>query len=164
LRWAWDRVQVFWDRNILTFGSGEQMALIGQLGSALVQLESSLRARPTRWLALEGGIALLVVGLWWLVGRRGRPRWRSPPSRGPAAAAVEKVARRLRRGGLVVPPTVTVRWIASRASERWPQAAAALAELGWLAERELYGPGDATPTRGEVRTVEASLRMLMRRG
>lgn len=158
LRWAWDRVQVFWDRSVLTFGTGEQVALIGQLGSAVVSLESALRAAPGRRLAVGGVVVLAVVGLGWLVGRRARPSARRAVSRGPAAAAVEVLARRLQRTGLAVPRSATVRWITRRAAERWPPAAAAAAELCSLAERELYGPGGSAPTRFEVRTAEAALR------
>jgi hypothetical protein len=57
---------------------------------------------------------------------------------GPAAMAVDRVARRLEHSGVVVPPRATIRWIANRARDRWPSAGAAIGELSWLAERELY--------------------------
>jgi len=158
LRWAWDRVQVFWDGSVLTFGTGEQLALIGQLGSAVVSLESALRAAPGRWLVVAGAVVVVVVIVGRLARRRSRPRLRRAVSRGPAALALERLARRLQRTGLAVPRSATVRWIARRAAERWPRVAAPAVELCCLAERELYGPGGSAPTRSEVQSAEAALR------
>jgi hypothetical protein len=70
---------------------------------------------------------------------------------GPAAAAVERIARRLERAGLAVPPSATVSWIRRRAQACWPPAAGALVALAGLAERELYSGAGGTADRRTVR-------------
>lgn len=136
LRWAVDWVQSSWDRYVLTFGFGEQVQLVTVLANGV---DAALRRISWRHLLLAGVIVAAAGALWWLARRR--PPW-LPSSRrrptGPAALALERVARRLERSGVEVPQRATIRWIARKARDLWPAASSAIGELSWLAERELY--------------------------
>jgi hypothetical protein len=136
LRWTVDWIQSSWDRYVLTFGFGEQVQLVTAMANGVDVL---LRRISWAHLALAAVLVAVSGTLWWLL-RRGR---KSPPrvvrrATGPAASAVDRVARRLEQRGVAVPPRATIRWIASRARELWPAAGPAIGELSWLAERELY--------------------------
>jgi hypothetical protein len=75
---------------------------------------------------------------------------------------VARVARRLERGGVPVPVAATVRRIGRSAAARWPQAAAEIAELERLAERELYAAEPSPHGPAEVRRAWSNLRRALR--
>ena len=136
LRWALDWVQSSWDRYVLTFGLREQMGLITAAADAV----SSLRGRISR-VHVFAALALIVgaVLLWWA----GRRLWRLFPTprarrRSLALTMMSRVARRVERAGVEVPPSATIRSIANSARRLWPRAGRAVGELAWLAERDLY--------------------------
>jgi hypothetical protein len=83
-------------------------------------------------------------------------------ARSPAARAVARLVRRLERGGAPVPAAATIRRIGRSAASRWPQAAAEIAELERLAERELYAAGLSPDGSIEVRRAWSALRRAMR--
>jgi hypothetical protein len=136
LSWTVDWIQSSWDRYVLTFGFGEQVQLVTAMANGLDAL-----LRRISWPRLALAAVLIIVSgtVWWLL-RHGH---KAPPravrrAAGPAASAVDRVARRLEQSGVTVPPGATIRWIAGRARDRWPAAGSAIGELSWLAERELY--------------------------
>jgi transglutaminase-like putative cysteine protease len=139
IRWAIDWVQSSWDRYVLTFGFGEQVQLVTAMANGVDAL-----ARRISWNRLPWAVTVVAASviLWWLASRR-RALPCSPERRanGPAAIAVDRVARQLERSGVEVPPRATIRWIANQARELWPAAGSAIGELSWLAERELYAAG-----------------------
>ena len=137
IRWAWEWLQSSWDRYVLTFGLGEQMQLIRVAADVIDYVLTRLSARHLFWFLAAIGLGVLA---WWSIRN-----WSVTPSgalkrsrKAPAAAAVGRVARRLEKNGVDVPPGATLRWIANRARALWPGAGAAVGELAWLAERELY--------------------------
>jgi len=161
VRWAVDWVQSSWDRYILTFGFGDQVQLVTAMANGV---DALLRHISFRLLPLVLVIAVLTGVLWWAVRHR---RSSSPHAgrmgTGPAAIAVEKVAHRLERSGIEVPPRATIRWIANRARDLWPAAGSSIGELAWLAERELYAAdGPRFSDRATVRTLLAQARHEMR--
>jgi transglutaminase-like putative cysteine protease len=161
LRWALDWVQSAWDRYVLTFGFGEQI----QLATAIVNgLEAALGRIP--WNHLPAVVAVVMAGaaLWWMARyRRASPSRSGHRAAGPAALAVGRVARRLDRSGVEVPPRATIRWIANRARDLWPATGSAIGELAWLAERELYAAdGPRYSDRATVRTLWAKASRGMR--
>lgn len=134
LRWAWDWTGSRWDRYILTFGLGEQIGLATAAADGVAHLARGVDWQRGVW------ILLLIAATAAVIRRRRRPRRtpRQSTAKGPAAAAVEKLARRLEHEGTQVPASATVRWIANGVRIRWPTAGAAAGELAYLAERELY--------------------------
>jgi hypothetical protein len=110
-------------------------------------------------------VVLIVPGvLWWAARHR-----RAPSSHirrmetGPAAVSVGRVAQKLERSGVDVPPRATIRWIAKRARDLWPAAGSAIGELAWLAERELYAAdGPRYSDRATVRALWKQVRQAMR--
>jgi hypothetical protein len=151
IRISWDWVETGWDRYVLTFGIGEQMQLLTSAVGGIDVLTRSFSWRRLAW----GAVALLVViaGVWWLHGRvrfGRRYRYSGPP----AAKAVQRLAHRLEADGIPVPQRATVRWIARRATDRWPSAGPVVRELAFRAERELYA---AQTTTGDDRIVVRQL-------
>jgi hypothetical protein len=152
IRLAWQRLEDFFDRRILTFGFTEQLGALTALGDA---------ARWTARRAASGvgaailGAAFLIVWLWIAAARRRRSGRRPPATR-----AVLRLGRRLARAGVEVPAAATLGWICGEAGRRWPDGAADIARLRVLAEREMYGPdGSAAGAGGrEVRLIRARLR------
>jgi len=136
LRWAFDKLQVVWDRYVLTFGIREQLDLAASAVSGLLQLVHQLR--PVRALLVLA--PLLIAVLLWATGRGSRRRhWlQLGEARYSAAAAVGQLAARLRRRGIEVPPSATPRAIGSVAARSWAGAERAISELVELAEQELY--------------------------
>jgi hypothetical protein len=56
-----------------------------------------------------------------------------------------------------------LRWIANRARARWPAIGAAIGDLTWLAERELYAAASPQPAdRAVVRKLWAQARRGMK--
>jgi len=163
IRWALEWVQSSWDRYVLTFGLGEQMQLISFAADAIDFVLRRLSRRHLFWVPAMVGLGGL---LWWSIrnwsvmssGSLRRSR------RAPAAAAVGRVAHRLEKSGVEVPPRATLRWIANRARALWPGAGAAVGELAWLAERELYaGETRRITDRAKVRSLWASARQGMQK-
>jgi hypothetical protein len=158
MRWAWEWTQSSWDRYVLTFGLGEQMQLLGAVAEGAEQLTGRLTWRHLLWLP----IVTMSVGLAWLGLRwRGGGSRRARSRRAPAAAVIARIARRLGRAGVNVPPRATVRWIGRRARSQWPAAAAPVSELVWMAEQELYAGKGAAPSAA-VRHLWARVRRGMR--
>jgi hypothetical protein len=156
LRDAWEWMQASWDRYVLTYGLGEQLALLSALAEAVIAAYEDLGVRE---LLVFGGVVLLVWLIRWLTSRLKlkpplvRRRFRRPP----AARAVELLKRRLEKAGEPVPTGATVRWIGTAAGSRWPGAANDVAELVWRAERELYS-GRVADRRAEIRQLWRSVR------
>jgi hypothetical protein len=161
IRWAIDWVQSSWDRYVLTFGFGEQVQLVTAMANGVDAL-----MRRISWSRLPWAMGVVVVSglLWWLTRRQRAPSRRAERrAQGPAAVAVDRVARQLERSGVEVPPRATVRWIANQARELWPAAGSAIGELSWLAERELYAAGGPRFSDGAtVRSLWLRARQAMR--
>jgi transglutaminase-like putative cysteine protease len=161
LRAAWERLQASWDRYVLTYGLGEQLRLLVAIDEAIAGAVQRISLRHLVW-----GVGVLTAGmmLWWWLGR-----WvgRIVPTLGrrrrvtPAARAVDRLRRRLERGGHAVPAAATVRWIGRVAAARWPSAAGEVAELVDLAEQELYARSP-TSDRVAVRELWGRARQRMR--
>jgi len=161
VRWALEWVQSSWDRYVLTFGLGEQMQLISVAADVIDFVLRGLSRRHIFWVLAVVGLGFL---LWW--STRHRPAVSlgalRRSRRTPAAAAVGRVTRRLEKSGVEVPPSATLRWIANRARALWPGAGAAVGELAWLAERELYaGETQHFSDRAKVRSLWARARQGM---
>ncbi len=161
IRWAMDWVQSAWDRYVLTFGLGEQTRL---LAAVAVAVDFILRRFPWRVaVAVLIGVGA-VFSLWIAVKRRVptalRPRLGSAS---PAARAIAHLVRRLERNGTEVPQQATFRWIANRARLAWPGSGAAVGELVWLAERELYSENSPRSDRATVRALWQQVRSSMKR-
>ncbi len=145
LRWTADRIQVFWDRYVLTFGLQDQLDMVTAATSALLGSLRGLRRGAAAGLA--GVLALAGLGLWWGLRRR------APPGRGRrASAVVARAERALRRMGVGVAPADTPRRIVFELARRWPGAADA-EELAAALEAELYGPGVGEAGRGRSRAL-----------
>lgn len=163
IRWTLEWVQSSWDRYVLTFGLGEQMQLISVAADAIDFVMRGFTKIHLFMVVAASGLGCL---LWWSMrqrrvvslGRLQRSR------KAPAAAAMGRVSRRLRKNGVEVPPSATLRWIANRARSLWPSAGDALGELVWLAERELYASEPRRIVdRAKVRAQWARARQAMRK-
>ncbi len=162
VQWAMQWMQSSWDRYILTFGFGEQEQVVSAVTSMIETV-----ARLLSWWMLGVG-AVVVAGVGFLRRRLRRRRPRISRTRGagtPAAAVMGRVAGHLDRAGIQVPPRATVRWIANHARARWPAIGAAIGDLTWLAERELYAAASPQPAdRAVVRKLWAQARRGMKQG
>jgi len=165
VRWAWQQLELMWDRRLLTFGLGEQIDLVDGLVEAYHRVVRSIDQKA---IMVGGGVSLTavtaVVLLSRLWSRRRRP-WRgeSLRNRGPASRTVTRLARALIPVGGVVPPWATVRAIGRQAGSFWPQSARAVDELVARAERELYGvDGDRDVDPAEIRKLWKAIRRGMR--
>jgi transglutaminase-like putative cysteine protease len=161
LRWAVDWVQSAWDRYVLTFGFGEQVGLMTAVANGIDSVLRSVQWQRLPWVVVSVAIPILV---WWMVKRRRAHEARSKRvATGPAAATVDRIAIRLAQNGVEVPTHATVRWISNKARQAWPAAGLAVAELAWLAERELYTPeGQNASRRAAVRGLWKQARQAMR--
>ena len=161
LKFAWEWVQASWDRYVLTFGLGEQMALLEAASERIAAVWASMHWNDVGWLV--GGAVVLwcawSVFRWAMRLKSGSP---GPRPRTPAAQAVRRLAHRLERDGVKVPASATVRWIGRAARFQWPRAAQPAGDLVWLAERELYAAGGSAYGVAEVRRVWADLRRAIR--
>ncbi len=160
VQWALQWAQSSWDRYLLTFGFGEQIQMLSAITSTI---ETAVRSLS--WWKV--GVAASAVAFAIFLRRRLRGRQpRSRRARGagtPAATVMERVAGRLDRAGVEVPPQATVRWIANRARSHWPAVGAAIGDLTWLAERELYAEATPQPAnRAVVRKLWAQARRGMK--
>jgi transglutaminase-like putative cysteine protease len=140
LRWIWDQVQIIWDRYVLTFSANEQVNMIVETWAWLVEAVRRLQPRHLLWL-------LLMPGVWgaWKSLQGVVNLWRRRRRQTPAARALSRLAQRLARAGMTVPPGATLRRLGALAVTRWPEARPAVAELVALAEQELYAPGIGLP-------------------
>jgi len=160
IRFAWEWLQSSWDRYVLTFGMAEQMDLLAVLGSAIVAPLLAHWRQVAAVLVAAAAVAAAVTAL-----RRGPRRGRrraAGGARSPAARAIALLARRLERGGVMVPTAATVRWIGRTAATRWPQVAGEIGELAELAERELYADGPSPAGAAEARRLWFGLRRALR--
>lgn len=161
IRWAVDWVQSSWDRYVLTFGLGEQTQLLAALAAVVDMILRNFGWRSVGLVLV--GVAAVFFLRRGLRNRMPHARTKRTTAASPAARSIDRIGRRLGRNGVEVPPRATVRWIARHARRAWPGAGAAVGELAWLAERELYsseGPGNAD--RGVVRTLWKVVRREMR--
>jgi transglutaminase-like putative cysteine protease len=160
IQWALQWMESSWDRYVLTFGFGEQ----AQVLSALTSIVESVARSLSWWMLGAAAVVAAGIGLVRRRWRRHRPRVRRARGAGtPAAAVMGRVAGRLARAGIEVPPRATVRWIANRARARWPAIGAAIGDLTWLAERELYAGISPQPAdRAAVRKLWAQARRAMK--
>ena len=157
LRWAFDKVQVVWDRYVLTFGVQEQLDLAAETVSGMLGLLHHLR--PIHGVVALACLVVAVLLLWLVAGRSRRRRW-LPWGVGTysAAAAVDALAARLRRRGVEVPPSATPRAIGAAVARSWDGTDAAVNELVELAERELYSR-QGMSLRGRQRARELARRI-----
>ncbi len=154
VRWTADKVQVLWDRYVLTFGLQDQLDLMSAAVSVVL---AALRALE-RW-AAAAGLAILALLLWVLVLR---PRWRRRQRGDGRSREISRIlarlARRLERSGVVVGASATPRFMTREAARLWPGLGPELAELARIAELELYGPGAGPRTVERVREIWRSVR------
>jgi len=135
VRLLWDRLLVVWDRWVLTFGFREQLELLTEGASMALALGERMKTVPL--LEISGMLAMVVgVAVLLVLARRSSAFHRR--GNRPAATAIRRITRRLKRGGTEIPPGATMRWIGRVAQRRWPAAARAVSELVRLAERESY--------------------------
>ncbi|HUP47511.1 MAG TPA: transglutaminaseTgpA domain-containing protein [Thermoanaerobaculia bacterium] len=134
----------FWDRYVLTFGLGDQVALamevITQLRRATRASRASFRravdvATSPGMVALYAGLLALVL-LLWIVPLRRRP-------------AFELLVRHLRACGIEVGPAMTVEEALSELRSERPEEAERLAPLIALYEQERFS-GRTDPGRGRL--------------
>jgi hypothetical protein len=162
IRWAWDWLQVNWDRWVVGFGLRQQMIIISEIGDFLTAIPRRVNRLHVAW-ALGLAVAACVV-VWggprtwkWARLRRRRGRY-------PAAAELYRVARKLERNGQPVTVGATLRRIAARAQRLWPHAENELEQLVFLAENELYaGAVIGNEHRTQVRQARIELRQAVRR-
>ncbi len=153
LRWSVDKVQVLWDRYVLTFGLQDQLDLVSAGVSAAL---AAVRAfRP-------GVVAALLVALCGMAWLLLRPPWRRRGRGGPRGAAevsrvLARLVRWLERAGVAVPPSATPRWVVRKAAGLWPALAGELEELARIADLELYGPGAGPRAQERVREIWSTL-------
>jgi len=151
LRWTADRVQVFWDRYVLTFGLQDQLDMVTAATSTVLGM--ARRVRPGVAALWSAALTVVGVGLWWL-GRRRRRRG----GRREAARVVARIERVLRRAGVQVTPSDTPRDLAAAVASLWPGAAPLAGELAGVLEAELYGPAPGTEGGRTVRWLWRELR------
>jgi hypothetical protein len=165
VRWAWQQIEMFWDRKLLTFGFGDQVDLVDDLVEAF---HRAARSVDRTALVVGGGVGLTVLtllALLWRLWRRGGRPWHAGPvgGRGPASRAVHRLARALISVGGVAPPWATVRAIGRQAERFWPQSATAVGELVARAEHELYGvDGGRDIDSAEIRRLWKTIRRGMK--
>ncbi len=158
LRWAWESVQVTWDRWILTFGSAEQGDLLA--GGFSWALGAARGVTPAR---VAGGLlAVALVMAMAVLLRVGKGRRRRRPA--AAAAVLERLAMRLHAAGASLPRRATVRHIGAATVQRWPWVRPQVVRLVHLAEEELYS-GRALDRQRELeaRRLWGTLRQSLRR-
>jgi len=165
VRWAWQQLELLWDRRLLTFGLGEQIDLVDGMMEAY---HAVVRKIDRKALVVNGGVCLMAVAavvLLWRLWRRNVCAWRTGSQRthGPASRAVSRLARALIPVGGVAPPWATVRTIGRQAVSFWPQSAPAVDELVERAEDELYGAdGDRDADPAEIRRLWKRIRSGMK--
>ena len=147
VRTAWQTVEDFFDRRVLTFSLTEQMGILTALGAGFGAAGRWILDLSAWALALP---VLVALALGALAGRR---RLRGPRARrSPAVRAVRRLRRKLRRAGEEIMPSTTVEGVGRRAARRWPAAAQDIARLTILAQEDLYS---LPANRGERASDEA---------
>jgi Transglutaminase-like enzymes, putative cysteine proteases len=144
-----DWVNYFWDRHILTFGLGDQIALVLDLMDRGREMTSAAKAAIRSWLQQLTArsyvmpiAALLIAGFAALaLSRRRQP-------------VFTLLAVHLRRLGIEVGPAMTMEEALSELRRTQPDAALALSPLIDLYEAERFS---ATPDRGRVRRIRKRL-------
>jgi len=160
VRLAWEWMQSSWDRYVLTFGLAEQAQLLAVAAERIVAPLLDHRRELAAVLVVMASVAALVA---WARRRERRIGERPSNTAGtPASRAVARLVRRLERSGVSVPAGATIRWIGRAATARWPAAKEAVADLEFLAERELYAAGPSPYGGPEVRRVWQDLRRAMK--
>lgn len=142
VQWAWDWLQVNWDRWVVGFGLDEQVTIVTEVVELGRQTASELQPRHYAWTAflLLGGATGIVLrkriagAIAALYSRRSAP----------ATGELRKIARRLERAGETLRPGSTWRQIGKRALARWPRGGPAIDVLVGLAEHELYSSEKVT--------------------
>lgn len=150
LRWIADKVQVTWDRYVLTFGAQDQLDLI--TGAVAGTLRVAHSVRPAQLAAAGASLAGFGLLVWLLAGSRHRLGWAGQDA---AARAIDRMRARLVRLGVDVPPSATPRGIAAMVASGWPAVEGPITDLASLAEVELYS-ARALRARERVRARELS--------
>jgi protein-glutamine gamma-glutamyltransferase len=144
-----DSINFFWDRYVLTYGLGDQVAvaieLLTRLRSAIGRAHVSLSMIRNRLtfagamnvVAVIGAIAALVI----LIRRRRRPLF-------------DDLAGHLRLLGIEVGPAMTIEEALQVLRERHPDAARALAPLIAAYEEEMFS---GRPDRARVDAIRKAL-------
>ena len=144
-----DWINYFWDRHILTFGLGDQIALAldlidrgrSLLSSMKASMRSALQQTPRRSYIVALA-ALLAAGVAAIaISRRRQP-------------VFTLLAAHLRRLGIEVGPAMTMEEALDELRRTQPLAAAALSPLIDLYEAERFS---ATVDRGRVRAIRKRL-------
>jgi transglutaminase-like putative cysteine protease len=144
-----DWVNYFWDRHILTFGLGDQVALasdmIDRVRLAIAAMSAAARgaARPTftRGYALILAALILAGFMAAVLSRRRQP-------------VFNLLADHLRKLGIEVDPSMTMEEALDEVRRTQPAAAAALVPLIELYEAERFS---ASVERGRVRRIRKGL-------
>jgi protein-glutamine gamma-glutamyltransferase len=178
---AWDSVEFFWDRNILSYGHQEQQGLLYQVFSAWVDWARTWRRKPPPALPVPGvegelpaavaanasavgdwrlpavfAAATLGVAAWILVRRRPRR---------DAAWAYAQLRRTLRELGVAISPADAPRAVTERAALALPHGAGEVRRFVDRYLQESFGPAraDVGIGRGDWAAAHAALRGLLRR-
>ncbi|MCD4747761.1 MAG: DUF3488 and transglutaminase-like domain-containing protein [Thermoanaerobaculales bacterium] len=158
LKSAWQGVEDFFDRRVLTFSLSEQMGIFTAVLNGFDAGRRWIFALSLWSVALP---AMLLFLLWAALRFRGFSLGGS--RRSPAARAVDRLGRGLRRAGLEMPVAVTLAWIGREAARRWPNAAGEIRRLAVLAQDEMYGPPESEPSSSpaEIRRLWTRVRKAM---
>jgi protein-glutamine gamma-glutamyltransferase len=148
-----DSVTYFWDRYVLTYGLGDQIALASDAIAAVHNLASSAREKlhdsRTKMTTPRGLIVLAIVVaagvLAIVVARRRRP-------------VFDLLAAHLRALGIVVGPSMTMEEALRELREQHPDAARELAPVIALYEAERFSPHADPARRRDIRRRLAAMR------
>jgi transglutaminase-like putative cysteine protease len=147
-----DSVNYFWDRYILTFGLGDQIALAAELMArarqSIVGVKQSARhtaqqVLSVRYLMIIAGIVAMAMIVYAIAMRR-RP-------------AFELLRDHLRARGIEVGPSMTMEEALAELHRTQPEVAAIFAPLIALYEEEQFSP-HGRPAREAIRRRLAELR------
>ena len=141
-----DSLTFFWDRYVLTFGLGDQIALFEDImtwsGETIATLTDGLRTSARRFASRDLAMAVgVVVALFLAVRLLRRPRHR----------LFDTIASYLAAQGITVGPAMTME---EALRQLPPEAAEELAPLIAMYEQETFG---AAPDRRRVRTLKRKL-------
>jgi transglutaminase-like putative cysteine protease len=178
---AWDSVEFYWDRNILSYGYREQQGLLYQVFSAWLdwarqwrqgrrkppalpasavagELRAAAPAAPPAagaWrLPAAGAVAVAGIAAWILVRRR---------SRRDAAWAYTQLRRTLRELGVAIAPSDAALAVAERASRVLPHGAGDLRKFIQRYLAESFGGLAVARGPGDWAAQHAALRRRLRR-